>query len=355
MAEFGWAIVGIGSAALAAAITLFLQKTRQKRRDLFHLYYRLAGEQVGRVALAFIDGNDAALRQLVDQIRGEGNWNDRAFVFQRLAELIPQSALAATAEPESTPSGKPTRDPTSDPLLCLLCGCQLCHEALSLRGLERFEELVARKKEAYDALLTKADDLLSQATELDERDPTPLAFRLLIAGERGMQEAPVWALFAQITELEKHHLLAHYAMVRYFARNCGNYDEMFRFVRDAVSHSPPGSSINGLLVVAHVERWARDARQNDDLDSAARYLADPSNQQDVLAAFCRFRARPNDDFDVVITENYFAFWLYLIGDKARLRDFESLLRSRPTPLPWAFTGRSPDVAANRAADYATRP
>jgi hypothetical protein len=341
----GQAVFYLLLALLAALCAAFAVALWRRRVVLSAPQGSLAGQALRTACRAL--GSEPSDREplcaLFAQHR-EGLWSDRAFAVDQLIEQLASEGEAAAAIDVALERW--VAEQPDEALGQLLLGARQLCLGWPAAPTERSPKAAPERARAA---LERADQALRRAADLDPDDPTPRALAINVATALGQDEARARELFAEVREREPQHLCAHVALLRYLGpRWHGSTEQMFRFVRSAVSKVGTGSPVNGLLAYAHLEAW-RALRRSGDSRGARAYLDDPSNRVEVQASFGRFRARDSGDLDAVFAANHWACWFYLTRDRVHLRALTTLLIQSPTQRPWCWLG-----SARRAVKRALR-
>lgn len=281
----------------------------------------------------------------------------REHLVEALADWPKMKALAGNAELFSTWSS----EAKTSSLPHLLQGRWLIQQAHEARGEDGTTRPAGAALELMKERLAAADKELALAAELDKEDPLPWAYRIWTAGGPGGEASKARQLFAEATSRHKEDRAAHTALLHVLsARGLGSHEQMFGFARAVSELSEPGSWLPSLVALAHIERWLGISMAAPDAPEpyrgrAAEYWSEPAVREEILRE--HGRSVGNAKFAEqsprsAVERNWFAFCLWRLGEKNRLRPELTKIGQRAMVLPWRWAGL---VSFQKARELAGMP
>jgi hypothetical protein len=264
---------------------------------------------------------------------------DRAF----LVGALSPAATAIDAWVEAAPTSAVARLVRADVLLTA---------AQQARGAARASEVGEESMAAFRTLSSRADEELVRAAELDPKDATPHALRLMTAIGMDADEREQEARFRAAIERDPLHLTAHVQRLTLLAWKWGgSHEAMFAFARETSAKAPEGSPLHALVPLAHIERWLAATRLDDPVDEdnpelADEYFLDAAVKEELLAAHARsIGSRAWKEQRGHFARNTFAFALWLGEEVERSGAELEAIGARWTLYPWAYAGEPAKVVA----------
>jgi hypothetical protein len=223
-----------------------------------------------------------------------------------------------------------------DALAQLVAGSRQVAWAWEARSSARASRVTQEQFKLFHERLTRAEDLLYAAVELDPALAAPWCQLLMTA--RGLEHGPDVARrrFEAGTARDPFHVGIHSQMLQQLcAKWGGSHEEMHAFARDSMLKAPAGSAMGLLVAIAHLENWLDLPREED-----AAYLRRPEVLESLRGAAARSVDHPA--FAPTSTPypalNAFAMAFLLAGDRAAARRMFERIGDQVTKTPWQYMG-----------------
>ena len=227
-----------------------------------------------------------------------------------------------------------------DPNANLVSAEHLINWAWEARGRGAGSGVSQEAAQLFVERLTLATRHIQQAVELAPGDPAPIAAAITIAKGLNQPKGEIAELFNRAIQIEPDHHAAHYAMTDYLcAKWHGSHEEMFTLARNAAGNAAPGSSLHGLVAVAHIERWANPGSDESEDRTGANYWKQSPVKDELRAAAEAFLS-PGAELTPYqcVAGNHFAVALTFAKEfDAAHRVFQAL-GNRVTKSPWRRIG-----------------
>jgi len=282
-----------------------------------------------RMRLQLEQGNFAEAQQMLE---GNHDWDDRFFFVDRFADWKGRPAWLdawCVASPSS-------------PIPWLVRGAHGVKWGWEARGGGKGEDVTKAGWVGFEQRLRGAVEDLDRAAQLDPKDPTPWAIRIICSiglGEGADEQA---MNFAQAVVNHPEHRAAHnWRLMGLLEKWGGSHDASLGFARQASAKAPPGSAVHGVLASAIIERFMFPWSFEENKDAAFAWLANDSVKREIHEARRkRFTAPPavRRDRWLIPDHNQFAFLYWMMEDAARAREEFDAIGSRVEEAPWQWMG-----------------
>jgi hypothetical protein len=203
----------------------------------------------------------------------------------------------------------------------------------------------------FENALQTAKATLTRAALLAPDDPTPHALLIRVGSGLGDLELARRS-FAAAGERDPDNLLAHSEYLVVLAQRWhGSHNAMFELARSTAARASLGSNLHVLIPMAHVERWLYAAAFDGMPGDAKAWIGVAKHQDEVRDAWQNSlgAASYRPDALTPLVRSWFAFWFYLVADRARVTTELRQLNDRVTRLPWCWGPAGNTAAANLAA------
>lgn len=189
-----------------------------------------------------------------------GQWDRRWFLLDRIDGEEPRALFDQLVAAQA-------------PFAHLLRGVHAIASAWVARGKRYGRDVTPEGHRLFAERSASAAEDLSHAASLDPEDPTPWAFLLRASFPLKWPVERAQAIFDEVRRRDPEHLPAYRWMQWWLsAKWHGDAERMFAFARGAIASVPPGSSLHGLLVRAHLDQQDSIARAQGDA-AADAYIA----------------------------------------------------------------------------------
>lgn len=220
------------------------------------------------------------------------------------------------------------------------------HAALQRAWEYRGAEWEAKDPERFLETLDDAEALAREALVADPTDPCPYATLVALARGQQVDPAELDRRLAALRAVVPDHVQGHEQALQYkCAKWFGSSEEMFAFAREASSRARPGSSLNLLIVVAHLEHWA-DLSTRSTGRADAHMAAEPVRAE-IAEAVRRWESGVDGPSPVGRAQghNLLAFTSWLAKDPAAARPHLARTREHLATWPWGVVGEPREVHA----------
>lgn len=284
------------------------------------------------------EGVLTGLRAVMDRVRDP---DDRAFFAERLAEW------------RGVPGwiGEWLRGDESSAAAHLIAGRHAIYWAWQARGSGAASAVEDESWRLFFGRLNMAEMLLKRAAELDPGDPTPWAFMVISARGLQTEKTEKRVRFEEAIKRAPHHRVAHSQMLQNLCKKWGgSHEAMFDFARAAAAKAPPDCALHTLIAEAHIERWLADDEATT--RPGANYFTTPAVRNEIARAANAYFHGPafTATIDSVRNRNYFAFCLWLAGEREAAAEQFRAIGGWVSEYPWCLVGDPVRIYAKAAGE-----
>jgi len=265
-----------------------------------------------------------------------GNWDDRQFLVEVLAEGVPGRPKWFDEWVEAYPKSAAA---------WTMRGYHGIQWGWAARGGGKAETVKDDSWQTFWSRLENAERDLLKAAELEPDDPVPWAYLVLSA--RGLEKG-----IPEIGERLKqaharhpwHHVAFSQALQGYAKKWGGSHELMFDLAHQAAG-APEGASVHTLVAEAHVERWVYIAGWDKDEASARDYWFVPSVGEELRAAATRSVWSPKYERPRLAPydHNFFTYCFFRVHDWESARRELEAMNGILNPYPWSNVGKPVDL------------
>jgi hypothetical protein len=291
----------------------------------------LGDPELRRLREAAGRGDWPAMAAILEPVRARGD-------FDRLTWLI--NGIETVAEGWLFPLADKYPD---DALVRTVVGARTVAWAWEARSGARADQVTQEQFKLFHERLTRAEDHLFAAVELDPTSAAPW-YPLLLAS-RGLEHGADVSRrrFEAGTARAPFDVGMHSQLLQQLcAKWGGSHEETHAFARESMLTAPQGSAMGLLVATAHLEHWLDLPRGED-----TAYMRDPA----VLASLREAAGRSVDHpaFGPTSTPytalNAFAMAFWLAGDRPTAHRLFERIGDNVTQSPWQYMGKPGAVYA----------
>lgn len=284
--------------------------------------------------VSILQGNDVAgVASLLE--REPTNWSLRHFYASALSRSFSLEKLADWAR----------RHPRS-PDAHLIWGARLMQWAMAGRGRGPDDTIPEGARRVFHQRLTLAKQVLGRSATLNEEDPTPWAYLVMVGVHERNTDEQIKA-FEQATARAPDHWGAHvHRLMGLSAAHGGSHQAMFQFARHAAAR--PGADrswLPGLILKGHAEYYKQLHLGATDEARVRSYVEQREVRYESLKAYRAVGGAAagragrggvaGDAFFVYVNA---AGWLWSLRERDLLRDCFERLGPRLRPEHWNWMG-----------------
>jgi hypothetical protein len=195
----------------------------------------------------------------------------------------------------------------------------------------------AQNVDHFFAALDEAEGLARHAIALHPEDPAPRVCLITLARGQQVDDVEFTSRVEALRAICPHHRAGHEQALQYIAPKWfGSTTQMFEFARQAGDGAGPGSPLNLLVVIAHLEEWLIQC--HDDPRTANAYWASEDVRNDLLAAQRSWQDLPEGHAPASPAWGHnllaFAFWRAQLPREAA--DHLAATRTYLAEWPWEY-------------------
>lgn len=285
----------------------------------------------------------SGLAALLTSTRQSHAWDDRGFYLDLVRDFIgPHDRNIFEAWARNQPN---------DAGVVLACGVHAIAWAWEARGSGVGSTVSEEASRVFTERLHVAEAELNRAIAMDPADPTPHAFLILCAQGLNRDKQEALTHFSAAMAKDPENMLACQMLLTFLHPKWhGSAAEVRSMALDIARRVPPGSDLRALPFIAHAYAWEYVAMFENNRQQADAALLAPDARAELEEAFASWAGSQSRSGrrSSIILRNFAAFWLYLLGDRARLAMQLDAIGTAHRDVPWAYVGTTGDSFESRA-------
>lgn len=219
----------------------------------------------------------------------------------------------------------------------LFAGISRTRKAWEARTAALGKDVSQKRAELFYEYLDNAYSYLQKSDEINPEEPEVCARMIRVCMGLGVEEIPTYSYFNASKQLDSDHLFTHLMMANYLNPKWrGSIEKMHEFA----DKNFIGGSDNLLIVLklfAITEEWnyykiIGETKKNSE------FFKDPDLKKKVLGMHSAFQDFSNESLLAPIVRNYFAFLLYKLNEKDKVKIELTKIAGKMTEYPWAYIG-----------------
>lgn len=282
------------------------------------------------------DGNVGKLKSLFAQLGND--WSKRYFYSLAMSRQFPSKKL-----------DKWVRDEPDSADAHLVYGARMLKMAWEARGYGMGREISEERWENFYRLLEQTEIILLRAANLNQADPTPWAYLIMVAVYRSVDESLEEKYFNEAVARDPENWHAHMNRLTALSEKYGgSHEAMFEFARTAGERSRPGSLLRCLILKAHSECWKYIKYFDGDEQAASDYRRRPDVIAECLTAYGDSLAQYDvGNHDVIFVRINAAGTFWVLSQAEPLRRELQKLGSQIEDVHWRWVGTEGELADAR--------
>lgn len=209
----------------------------------------------------------------------------------------------------------------------LVLGARLLKVAWQARGYGRGHEVTPERWQNFYRLLNQTSEVLHMAAELNQKDPTPWVYLIMVAIYSANEKEMVEAYFNEVVKREPENWPGHmHRLIGLSQKYGGSHKQMFEFVEQTRDKIASDSLLNCLVFKAHAEYWRHKAHFDEDQKAADSHSNNPQVIEQCLSVYSQTLENKTYDpyYDLFARINGAGLMYILRQRKPLLRELKQL-------------------------------
>lgn len=223
----------------------------------------------------------------------------------------------------------------------LVYGATMLIRSWNARGFGRGYEVSKRRWKKFHKLLEKTRVILLKAAELNDKDPTPWAYLIMVATWASDDDMVKDEYFNKAIQRDSENWPAHLHMIIALSKKWGgSHKAMYKFARNAALSARPGSDVPVILIKAHLEYYKYLAEFENNEQAAEHFLNSNDTKWESVKIYKNTLAHPDhkDTKTTIFARYNFSGWLWALKDIELLKNEFRIIGDSIDSDHWTWVG-----------------